>query len=82
MYRRGFSVSHVSVLDILPVHEHVLSAQRPHLALAGQHVALKHISAVSVHLRRGDGVDAVLLEARHRLSDGEGTEMGEEDRQE
>lgn len=59
--------SHVSVLDVLPVHHDVLLAQRPHLAQARQHVALENVSAFPVHLWRGRGVDAVLLEARHRL---------------
>lgn len=65
-------VSHVSVLDVLPVHQHVVPAQHPHLALTRHHVALKPVAAVSVDLRRRNGVDAVLGEARHRLSEREG----------
>lgn len=64
--------SHVSVLDILPVHQHVLPTQRPHLALTRHHMALKHLVTVSVHLWRTDGVAAVLLQAGHRLSGREG----------
>lgn len=59
--------SHVSVLDVLPVHQHVVPAQRPHLALSGHHMALQLHAGVSVHLRRRDGVDAVPREGGHRL---------------
>lgn len=59
--------SHVSVLDILPVHQHVVPAQCPHLALAYHHVALKHLAAISVHLWGRNGVDAVVWKARNRL---------------
>lgn len=62
-------VSHASVLDVLPVHQHVLPAQHPHLALTRQHVALKLLAAVSVNLRGRKAVDAVLREAGHRLSE-------------
>lgn len=60
-------VSHVSVLDILPVHQHVVPAQYAHLALTGHHMALKLIAAVSVDLRERNGVDAVLREAGYWL---------------
>lgn len=66
-------VLHVSVLDVLPVHQHVLPAERPHLPPARQHAALKLLSAVPVDLRRRKAVDAVLREAGHRLSEGQGT---------
>lgn len=61
------AVSHVSVLDVLPVHQHVLPAQHPHLALTRHHMALKLVAAVSVNMRGRDAVDAVLCEAGHRL---------------
>ena len=61
-------VSHVSVLDVLPVHQHVVPGQPPHLALPRHHMALELVAAVSVDLRRRNGVDAVLREAGHRLS--------------
>lgn len=67
------AVSHVSVLHVLPVHQHVVPTQRPHLALARHHVALEHIVAVSVHMRRKHGVDAVLREAGDGLSGRRGT---------
>lgn len=60
-------ISHVSVLDVLPVHQHVIPAQRPHMSLACHHMTLKHIAAISVHLRRRNGVDAVLWEAGNWL---------------
>lgn len=75
-------VSHVPVFDILPVHQHVFPAQRPHLALTSKHVALKHISGVPVRLWRTHGIDAVLGEAGHRLSEkteGERRMFGEVD---
>lgn len=45
-------VSHISVFDVFPVHQHVLSAQRPHLALTGHHMVLKYLLAVFAHLWR------------------------------
>ena len=63
----SLAASHVSVLDVLPVHQHVLPAQGPHLALAHHHMALEHLAAVRVNLGGGRGVDAVLLEERHRI---------------
>lgn len=62
-------VSHVSVLDVLPVHQHVVPAQCPYLALTGHHMALKLIAAVSVDQRRRNSVDAVLRERGHWLSE-------------
>lgn len=62
-------LSHVSVLDVFPVHQHVVPAQHPHLALARHHMALKHIAAVSVHLWKRNSVDAVLWEAGNWLSE-------------
>lgn len=62
-------VSHVSVLDVLPVHQHVIPAQHPYMTLTRHHVALKVILAVSVDLRRRNGVDAVLGEEGHWLSE-------------
>lgn len=59
--------SHVSVLYVLPVHQHVLPAQHPHLALTRHHMALEHFVTDSVHLRNRDTIDAVILEARHRF---------------
>lgn len=59
--------SHVSVLDILPVHQHIVPAQWPHLALSGHHMALQLYAGVSVHLRRRDSIDAVPREGGHRL---------------
>lgn len=57
------SRSHVSVLDVLPVHQHVVPTQRPHLALTRHHVALKRATTVSVHLWNRNRVDAVGWEA-------------------
>ncbi len=73
-------VSHVSVLDVLPIHQHVFSAQYPHLALTRHHMALKLVAAVSVDLRRRDGVDAVLREAGDWLSEMEKQRRGGRDR--
>lgn len=62
-------VSHVSVLDVFPVHQHVVPAQWPYLAVAHHHVVLKLFAAVCVDPRGRHGVDAVLREAGHRLSE-------------
>ena len=63
----GPAGSHVSVLDVLPVHQHVLPAQGPHLAPPRQDVALEHLPAVRVHLGGGHGIHTVPLERRHRV---------------
>lgn len=68
-------VSHVPVLHVLPVHQHVVPAERPHLAVSRHDVALELVAAVSVHQRGGDAVDAVVREAGHRLSVG-GRQVG------
>lgn len=60
--------SHVSVPDVLPVHQHVVPSQRPHLALTCHHVDLQLFAAFFVHLWGSDSVDAVLGETGHRLS--------------
>lgn len=62
-------VSHVSVLNVFPVHQHVIPAQHPYMTLTRHHMALELILAVSVDLRRRNGVDAVLREGGHWLSE-------------
>lgn len=58
-------VSHVSVPDVLSVHQYVVPVQRPHLALARRHVDLELFAAFFIRLWRSDGVDAVLGKTRH-----------------
>lgn len=69
-------VSHVSVLDVFSVHQHVVPAQCPHLALGCHHMALKHLAAVCVDMRRTNYIYAVLGERGHWLSESEEKNRG------
>lgn len=50
---------HVSVADVLPVHQHIVPAQRPHLAPACHYMDLQLGASVPIYLGRRDSVDAV-----------------------